>query len=67
MMVQTIAEAHGGSVSVESSESEGTIFTLDILCDVRQKLPPQADADREDMPKPLPARTIRTRSLESNQ
>jgi hypothetical protein len=54
-------------VSVESSESEGTIFTLDILCDVRQKLPPQADADREDLPKPLPARTVRTRSLESNQ
>ena len=37
VMVQTIAEAHGGSVGVESSESEGTIFTLDILCDARLK------------------------------
>lgn len=35
VMVQAIAEAHGGSVGVESSESLGTIFTLDILCDAR--------------------------------
>ena len=39
VMVQAIAEAHGGSVAVESSESVGTVFTLDILCDARQKLP----------------------------
>jgi signal transduction histidine kinase len=37
MLVQAIAEAHGGSVGVESSTSEGTIFTLDILCDARLK------------------------------
>jgi signal transduction histidine kinase len=37
VMVQTVAEAHGGSVGVESSETEGTIFTLDILCDARVK------------------------------
>jgi signal transduction histidine kinase len=37
VMVQTVAEAHGGSVGVESSETEGTIFTLDILCDARIK------------------------------
>ncbi len=36
VMVQTIAQAHGGSVGVESSESEGTIFTIDIMCDARQ-------------------------------
>jgi signal transduction histidine kinase len=42
-MVHSIAEAHGGSVAVESSESLGTVFTLDILCDARQKLP---DAER---------------------
>ena len=35
MMVQAIAEAHGGSVGVESSPTEGTIFTLDLLCDAR--------------------------------
>ncbi len=37
MMVQAIVEAHGGSVGVESSVSEGTIFTIDILCDARIK------------------------------
>ncbi len=36
VMVQTIAQAHGGSVGVESSEHEGTIFTIDIMCDARQ-------------------------------
>ncbi len=36
VMVQTIAQAHGGSVGVESSESEGTIFTIDIMCDARR-------------------------------
>jgi signal transduction histidine kinase len=36
VMVQTIAQAHGGSVGVESTESEGTIFTIDIMCDARQ-------------------------------
>jgi signal transduction histidine kinase len=43
VMVQAIAEAHGGSVGVESSESTGTIFTLDILIDARQKASRQAD------------------------
>ena len=37
VMVQTIAEAHGGTVAVESSESTGTVFTLDVLRDARQK------------------------------
>ena len=36
MLVQAIAEAHGGSVGVESTPSDGTVFTLDILCDARQ-------------------------------
>lgn len=40
VMVQAIAEAHGGSVAVESSETEGTVFTLDLLCDSRLKQPP---------------------------
>jgi signal transduction histidine kinase len=35
VLVQAIAEAHGGSVGVESRASTGTTFTLDILCDVR--------------------------------
>jgi signal transduction histidine kinase len=35
VLVQAIAEAHGGSVLLESSEDQGTIFTLDILRDVR--------------------------------
>ena len=34
-VVQAIAEAHGGSVSVESAAELGTTFTLDILQDVR--------------------------------
>jgi signal transduction histidine kinase len=38
VMVQAIAEAHGGSVGVESSESIGTVFTLDILCDARPRI-----------------------------
>jgi signal transduction histidine kinase len=46
VMVQAIAEAHGGSVAVESSASEGTVFTLDILCDARQKLP-EADSNHQ--------------------
>jgi signal transduction histidine kinase len=36
VMVQAIAEAHGGSVAVESTEA-GTIFTIDILCDARKQ------------------------------
>jgi signal transduction histidine kinase len=36
VMVQSIAQAHGGSVTVESSETEGTIFTIDIMCDARE-------------------------------
>jgi signal transduction histidine kinase len=39
VMVQAIAEAHGGSVAVESTAADGTVFTLDILCDARQKQP----------------------------
>jgi signal transduction histidine kinase len=39
VMVQAIAQAHGGSVAVESTPSDGTVFTLDILCDARQKNP----------------------------
>lgn len=37
VMVQAIAEAHGGSVGVESSAAEGTVFTIDVLCDARKK------------------------------
>jgi signal transduction histidine kinase len=40
VMVQAIAEAHGGSVGVESTTSEGTIFTIDVLCDARAKATP---------------------------
>jgi signal transduction histidine kinase len=36
VMVQAIAEAHGGSVAVESTET-GTIFTIDVLCDARKQ------------------------------
>ena len=36
VMVQRIAEAHSGSVTVESSEASGTVFTLDILLDARE-------------------------------
>ncbi len=39
VMVQSIAEAHGGSVGVESSESTGTVFVIDILVDSRLKAP----------------------------
>lgn len=35
VLVQAIAEAHGGSVAVESSLDEGTTFTLDIFRDAR--------------------------------
>lgn len=36
VLVQAIAEAHGGSVGVESRPLDGTTFTLDILCDARK-------------------------------
>jgi signal transduction histidine kinase len=36
VLVQAIAEAHGGTVAVESTTEAGTTFTLDILQDVRQ-------------------------------
>jgi signal transduction histidine kinase len=36
MLVQSIAEAHGGSVGVESSRELGTTFTLDVLLDARE-------------------------------
>jgi signal transduction histidine kinase len=35
VQVQAIAEAHGGSVAVESDATHGTTFTLDLLRDVR--------------------------------
>ncbi len=35
VLVQAIAEAHGGTVAIESNADEGTTFTLDILQDVR--------------------------------
>ena len=35
MQVQAIAEAHGGSVGVESAADSGTTFTIDLLRDVR--------------------------------
>lgn len=34
-LVQAIAEAHGGSVAVESDPRDGTTFTIDLLRDVR--------------------------------
>jgi signal transduction histidine kinase len=34
-LVQTIAEAHGGSVGVESTDADGTTFTIDVLRDPR--------------------------------
>jgi len=34
-LVQTIAEAHGGSVAVESDADTGTTFTIDVLRDPR--------------------------------
>lgn len=35
-LVQAIAEAHGGSVAVESTATDGTTFTIDVLVDPRQ-------------------------------
>lgn len=35
VLVQSIAEAHGGTVEVESSRDLGTTFTLDVLLDAR--------------------------------
>jgi signal transduction histidine kinase len=35
VQVQAIAEAHGGSVGVESAADAGTTFTIDLLRDVR--------------------------------
>jgi len=35
-MVQAVAEAHGGTVLIESSEGHGTTFTLDILQDATE-------------------------------
>jgi signal transduction histidine kinase len=42
VLVQAIANAHGGSVGVESSRDDGTVFTIDILCDARLM---QSDAE----------------------
>jgi signal transduction histidine kinase len=36
MLVQSIAEAHGGGVEVESSRELGTTFTIDVLLDARE-------------------------------
>ncbi len=41
VMVQAVAEAHGGSVAAESTAADGTVFTLDILVDARLKAPPR--------------------------
>jgi signal transduction histidine kinase len=35
VQVQAVAEAHGGSVAVESDATRGTTFTLDLLRDIR--------------------------------
>jgi len=35
VLVQSVAEAHGGGVGVESSATGGTTFTLDLIRDVR--------------------------------
>jgi signal transduction histidine kinase len=35
VLVQAVAEAHGGSVGVESSATGGTTFTLDLIRDIR--------------------------------
>jgi len=35
-LVQAVAEAHGGSVGVESDPANGTTFTMDLLRDVRE-------------------------------
>lgn len=40
-MVNAVAQAHGGSVDVESSEAFGTAFTLDVVRDVRDLRIPQ--------------------------
>jgi signal transduction histidine kinase len=40
VLVQAIAEAHGGSASVDSADDRGTTFTFDILRDVRKFEPP---------------------------
>lgn len=34
-LVQSIAQAHGGSVTVESTAEDGTTFTIDVLIDAR--------------------------------
>jgi signal transduction histidine kinase len=34
-LVQAIAEAHGGSVAVESTPEDGTTFSIDVLQDPR--------------------------------
>ena len=39
VLVQAIAEAHGGSVAVESDRANGTTFTIDLLRDVRDLRP----------------------------
>jgi signal transduction histidine kinase len=36
MLVQSIADAHGGGVQVDSSRDLGTTFTLDVLLDARE-------------------------------
>jgi len=36
VLVQAVAEAHGGAVGVESSPTSGTTFTLDLIRDIRE-------------------------------
>jgi signal transduction histidine kinase len=36
VLVQAIAEAHGGSVAVDSTAEKGTTFTIDIFLDARE-------------------------------
>jgi len=38
--VRGVAEAHGGSIAVDSLPERGTTFTIDILCDARPRTEP---------------------------
>jgi signal transduction histidine kinase len=40
-LVQAVAEAHGGSVGVESDPVNGTTFTVDLMRDVRDLREPR--------------------------
>lgn len=48
VLVEAIAEAHGGSVGVESTPELGTTFIIDILCDPREwRRQREVDGDAE--------------------